>query len=260
LGLAPPANHIACPPLSIRDNLIIPSSEGPIVRINPRTGQMVGTPFMPPIAAGKKTIWFEPVLLDNDQFAIANGTSEGSESKLYLVSAANPDSLTEANSIRAPFPFKSRVVNIGELVFAAIEGPVADQMIAVQSSDFSIQNQVELPGRVVAGPWVVGDGIYAKMDDDQLVKLNSSLAQVWKLSIPNERLAGIPEQIDNQLVVGFQSGQLLFVDPTTGTVNTWISLRQPISSMPTRIGANWYCSGLDGTVHQIELSNRSGVN
>jgi hypothetical protein len=263
LGLAPPAEKVACQPLVLGGNLIVPSSDGPVVRINPTTGQMIGTPFMPPISAGKKTVWFEPSMLFNNRFVIANGAngaSDASESKLYLISAENPSSLTEVNSLRAPLPFKSQLANNGTTVFAVVEGTDADQMLAIGAESLEVQQQVALPGRIVDGPWIVGNGVLVKMDNDQLMMIDMSLAPRWQLSIANDRLAGVPESLGTQILVGFQNGRLLLVEPSDGKIAAEFFLRQPIASMPVQIGSRLYCSGMDGTVHEIDLTSQTGAN
>jgi hypothetical protein len=259
-AVASPAETIACRPLLLEDHLLIPTSAGPIVRINPATGRMVGDPFLPPISAGKNTVWFEPALLDRKRFAIAKGVSEGNESMLYVISAEDDRALAETGKLTPPFPLKSRLASDGDLIFGAMQGPTTDQMLVVRAADVSTVSQVDLPGRVVAGPWLIGDQVLVKMDSEKLVLLDKSIAPVWELSIQNDQFAGTPQMAGDQIIVSFQSGQILAIDPKSGEITRHLNLRQPIASQLVRIGESLYCSGLDGTIHEIDLSRKSGEN
>jgi hypothetical protein len=259
-SLATPADKSACRPLILDNHLIIPSTEGAVVRIDPASGRMVGTPFLPPIVAGTKTTWFEPAWVRRGIFAIANGAVQGSESKLYIISAENEKELEPLRSVAPPFPFKSQLASDGEKIFGAIEGAGADLLYIVQANDLSAAQQIELPGRVVAGPWLVGEQILVKLDSEKLVLFDKSAALLWDLSIPNVRFAGAPELTGDQLLVSFQDGQILSIELATGKVTRELSLRQPIAGPLVRIGESLFCSGLDGTVHEIDPGFNAGAN
>jgi outer membrane protein assembly factor BamB len=259
-SLATPADKPACRPLILENQLIIPSTEGAVVRIDPASGRMVGTPFLPPIVAGTKTTWFEPVWVRRGVFAIANGAGQGSESKLYIISAEDEKALEPIRSAAPPFPFKSQLACDGEKIFGAIEGAGADLLYIVKADDLSVAQQVELPGRVVAGPWLVGQHILVKLDSEKLVLFDKSAALLWDLSIPNVRFAGVPELTGDQILVSFQDGQILALDLASGKITRELSLRQPIAGPLVRIGASLYCSGLDGTVHEVDPGRNAGAN
>ena len=263
IRLATPANHPACPPLAVGEFLIVPSTDGQVTRVDPKNGQLVGTPFQPPISPGAQTEWFEPTLIRDSSFAIASGTGaqEGNSSVLYLLDAANPRSIEQVSSLTLDEPFGSRLVNNGQAIFGVLEGGVNDSLASLAiSPKLSLNLKMELPGKVAAGPWLVEQGILLKMDNDQLLMLAEDLSTIWALSIPNEQFAGPPKKFQSGLLVSFLSGKLLVVDPASGKVVSEFDLRQPIAAAPIEVDQALFFSGLDGTLHQVDFAKMSGAN
>ncbi len=260
INLVPPADKPASKVLVAGNHLIFPSLDGPIVRVDPKTGRMVGTPFMPPIAAGLKTHWLPPVWVDANRIVAANGEGGGSASKLYLLSCENESQISEVKSFSPPAPLKSAIATDGKVVFGAIASGGVDQLISVSIDTFDMAGKVDLPGHVIAGPWLAGQTLLVKLDNDQLLAWDTSLQPLWSLSVPNERFAGAPILEDNQLMVSFQNGQIWVIDPSNGNVSQSYDLRQPIAGTPVRVGRMMMCNGLDGTVHYIDWSRTEGAN
>ncbi len=263
IRLATPANHPACPPLAVGEFLIVPSTDGQVTRVDPKNGQLVGTPFQPPISPGTQTEWFEPTLIRDSSFAIASGTGaqEGNSSVLYLLDAANPRSIEQVSSLTLDEPFGSRLVNNGQAIFGVLEDGVNDSLASLAiSPKLSLNLKMELPGKVAAGPWLVEQGILLKMDNDQLLMLAEDLSTIWALSIPNEQFAGPPKKFKSGLLVSFLSGKLLVVDPASGKVVGDFDLRQPIAAAPIEVDQALFFSGLDGTLHQVDFAKMSGAN
>ena len=225
---------------------------------------MVGTPFQPPLTPGTQTEWFEPTLIRDSLFAIASGTGaqESNSSVLYLLDAANPRSIEQVGMLTLDQSFGSRLVNNGQTIFSVLEGVANDSLASLSiSPKLSLNQKMELPGKVVAGPWLIEQGILLKMDNDQLLLLLAAdLSTVWELSIPNEQFAGPPKNFQSQLLVSFRNGRLVVIDPATGKAVNELDLRQPIAEAPVEVGQKLFFSGLDGTLHQVDLAKLSGAN
>ncbi|MDG2186344.1 MAG: hypothetical protein P8K79_11760, partial [Mariniblastus sp.] len=103
-----------------------------------------------------------------------------------------------------------------------------------------------------AGPWIAGDAVLLKLDDDQLLSLDADLNQKWSLPIPNDRLACPPFEEGGVLNVVFQSGKMWLIDAASGEVKERFDLGEPIVGRPFKSGGNTYFSGFDGTIHVIE--------
>jgi outer membrane protein assembly factor BamB len=261
MRLQSPANRPACHPISIGESIIVPSTEGQVARIDPTKGTMIGTPFQPPISPGTKTEWFEPTLISENLFAIAsgNGDTDANQSMMYLLDTKNPRSIVEISSLTPDAPFKSRLVNDGEFVYAVAETGEFDVLVSVTASPkLEVSNKADLPGRVVEGPWLLDTGILLKMDNDQLLLLAKDLSTTWTLSLPNDQFAGAPEKAEAGLLLSFRSGKMIVVERGTGAIIQSYDLRQPIVHAPTRVGDKMFLSGMDGTLHIVDLSQMSG--
>lgn len=259
--LEQPANQPACPPLVFGDHLIVPSADGPVARINPEKGQIVGTPFLPPVAANETTQWLEPTRLNETQIAVARRSDRSEQNLLYRLGLNNPQAIEELETMESSYPFKARLVNNGQHLFAVVIAEGTDWLQGISFGDrFQIAYQAELAGRVVEGPWLAGTGVLVRMDNDQLLWFDANLVQGWSLSVPAVSLAGPPSLHEGSLVVGFQDGQLMIVDPQSGQLQQELHLGQPIVGSIQEFQRRWFVAGRDGTVHEIDLAGKGGVN
>lgn len=260
MTLAPPADKLACEPMPLGPHLIVPCSSGQIAKVDPRNGRMVGSPFQPPIQPGTKTSWFEPTLIKGSIFAVAMGATEGDDnSAMYLLDASNKRSVKELAALSSADSFKSRLVNDGQSIFGVI-GPDQgnDRLIAVNASaPLAVKKTVVLPGKLVEGPWIQESGLLVKMDDDKLYCFSSDLTEKWSIPVPNVKLAAAPKTMGAQLMVIFQNGKFKMINPTTGQEVNSFDVGQPIIHEPLIVERNMYLSGLDGTVHVVDLGRLS---
>ncbi len=256
------ASHPACRPLAIKGDLIVPSTDGQVARINPKTARIVGTPFQPPISPGSSTPWLEPTLIGSSRLAIAKGQSSNprlgdsppGKSVLYILDAENPDALRKVSELAVETAFKSGLASDGRSIFAIVSEQDHDRLIAISAGDqLAIEQVVDLPGRVVGGPWILEQGILLKMDNDQLVMWGTDLSMNWSITVANDLFAGAPENIGSQILLAFRSGKLMLVEPSSGEIVSEFELGQPIIHQPLRDGQLMYFCGLDGTVHVADL-------
>ena len=261
--LSPDASHPACRPMAFNGDLMIPSRDGQVARLDPKTGQIVGTPFQPPVSPNSTTQWFEPTLLDGDRLAIAKrqGDNPQDKSVLFFLNAEKPESLQKISELVMEEPFKTGLIFDGNSVFGVVTGKDRDRLISVAEVDRPvIRNSLDLPGRVVAGPWLLETGILLKMDNDQLVMASGDQSVKWSINVANELFAGDPRDVGSQILLCFRSGRLIFLEPTSGQVASEFDLGQPIVHQPLIDGQRMYFCGLDGTVHIAELSALTGMN
>lgn len=261
--LSPDASHPACRPLAIGGDLIIPSVDGQVSRVDPKTGRIVGTQFQPPISPGSSTEWLEPTLLNAGRLAIAKGPGNDGKSKsvLYILDAEDPQLLRKAGEHVAENPFKSRLVFDGKSIFGVVSQKDNDQLVRVSPADPpSIGDAVDLPGRAVAGPWLVNTGMLLKMDNDQLVMWGTEPAMKWSIELTNDLFAGPPQNVGTQILLTFRSGKLIVVEPSNGQKINEYELGQPIIHQPLREGQLMYFCGLDGTVHVADLTALAETN
>lgn len=256
LVLSNRADQPACLPIAIGQDLILPTRTGQVARIDATTGQIVGTPFQPPLQANAaKPVWFEPTLLANDQVAIAAGPGEGSgKSQLYVLACDDRRVIKKVGELESEAPLKSRLANNGSNVFGVVAAKEGDQLVSYTVSPLAVGSQVALDGAMVGGPWLTEAGILILMDNDKLSCFETDLSLKWSVDAPNEKFACPPEVAGTQLMLCYRKGKINLLDPATGKTGTEIDVQQPIIHRPLRVGQKMYCGGLDGTVHVIDLS------
>ena len=257
MKLAPPANFPACRPLKFGTDLIIASSSGYVALVNPRNNRMVGSPFQTAITPDSVINWLPPIDIGSDQVAIAVGESKGEPSKLLLLSAANKSRISKVAEVESEQPFKGELNLFGDTVLAVLGGSQVDLLATFSGDSLAKANTVELEGAVVAGPWIVGDDVLVKLDNDKLYMFGSDLTGKWVQDSPNVQFAGVPELVGDQLLLCYKSGKVDFVNPATGERTNGFDLQQPIVNRPLTVGNQMYFSGADGTVHVVDLSRLS---
>ncbi len=257
--LASPADNPACLPVVVGKDLIVPSATGFVARVNPVTGQLVGTPFQPEVRPGSTVPWFEPSKLSETTLAVAAGALEdGSNSALYILDAANPSLIKEIAALQSEAPFRSRLVNDGNRIFGVITKDGGDQLAAIsKSAPVEIKQLVELDGDLVAGPWLTEAGILVQTDNDELYCFGTDLSPKWSLKLENDQMACDPQSVSSQLMLTLGSGKIMLIDPSSGKLIRDFDLGQPIIHEPYRTAEQMFIAGRDGTVHVIDLSQLS---
>jgi len=251
--LVAPANVPACSPLKLGSDLIIASSTGYVARINPKNNRLTGTPFQPAITPDSVINWLPPIELGSDQLAIAMGESAGEPNMLFVLSVAEPRSISKVAEVESDLPFKGELNLFGDSLLAVLSGGQADSLATFSGEPLAKSNDVKLDGAVVAGPWMVGDGLLVKLDNDKLYMFGSDLTAQWTMDSPNVQFAGPPTLVDGNLMLCLKSGKVDFVNPATGERTNGFDLQQPIVGRPVTIGGQMFFSGGDGTVHVIDV-------
>ncbi len=249
LKLQDPANAIAAPPIGLAGSLIVPSKKGQVVRIEPRTGLMIGAPFQPPIRPGVNVDWKTPVVVQNQIFAIAKGAADGSPSAVYLLDGGDGRSLKQLAGIESDSKIKSGLAVIGNTVFVVISSDQGDQLIGLDTQNgLESTGVANLPDNYVDGPWSVGDKILVRLDSDEMVCFDSKLKSKWRIGIPHERFAGSPLFANGKIAIVIQSGKLVWLESETGKTVSASELGQPVVSVRQE-GNRLLFGGMDGTVH-----------
>jgi outer membrane protein assembly factor BamB/TolA-binding protein len=254
MELESPANTPDAKPLAMDGYLIVPSVQGQVTRIDPKNGRMVGTPFQPPLKPGTKTHWFDPIAIDTDLVALTSTGADGSGGgTLHLVNTSSSARLVEVASFPASGQFVSGPVLFNDSIYAVTRDGGQDSVIALSiGNNIAVQDTANLDAKCVGGPWLVADRLLMVLDNDQLVSLAAPMSPEWSIGIPNQSFAFPPTVTGSQIMLGFQNGLLVWLDPATGNVVNQRDLGQPISGIPLLWQNKLYFGGLDGTVHEVD--------
>ena len=250
LRLQSPADKFACRPVLIGDNLLVASASGQVARVDPKTGRIVGTPFLPPVKSNETVAWKPAAVLSPEKFVI------GGDQVFYLIDASNPRSLKKMAEVEAAGVIKSPAVSIGQTVFSVTGGNDGDSIVAYTvGSDLTQAGKTDMSARYANGPWVVAGNILVHMDNDQLVCLDPQLAEKWSVPLGSDLLAAAPQDNNGQIVLTFRSGKMTTIDSTNGQVTSNFDLGQPIIHLPLFVGDKVYFAGINGTVYVTKRQN-----
>lgn len=227
---------------------LLPLDSGRIVLMNWQTGGALGSPFQPPSEPNQKVKWSDPVSLpsDPDQVIIAD-----SRNKAYRLRVG--EQLRELAAADLETPWLGKTAIVGESVFATTAGPAADQLVSHDASTLKEKTKRLLDGRVVWGPYVVGDRVLIQTDDKQLRAFDPAGEPIFAVPLPDRDLVDGVTVIDKQVILAGQSGWLVNVDLAAGQAIGKRDLRQPLSGPPVMAGTRLLVPGREGLVYVTDI-------
>ena len=110
---------------------------------------------------------------------------------------------------------------------------------------------------IVAGPTRVGDFWVLATDRGELVGLDRTLAQAWKVPQSHGAPAGDLGTLGADAVVATRNGWLCKVDGTSGREVAAVDLGQPLSGPPLVIGNDAFVATADGAILKVALPAQS---
>jgi len=226
----------------------LPLDSGRIVLMNWQTGAALGSPFQPPSNPNEKVTWSDPVALldDPDQVLIAD-----SRKKVYRLRAG--EQVRELASADLETPWLGRTAILGDHIFATTAGPAADFLVAHETA--SLQQAVRrlLDGRVVWGPYAVGDRVLLQTDDGNLRGFDAAGEPVFTVPLDDRDLVEGVAESDTKVILSGRGGRLQVIDLTTGQIVGQTDLSQPLSGPPLVTGQRLLVPGQEGVVYITEI-------
>ena len=251
LRLPPPADEAASHSVQIGTDLIVPSKQGQVVRVNAQTGVVVGTPFLPPVRPGNEMNWKKPAVIGGTFFVIA------ADQQVFLVDASDKTVLKQVGETTIEGTIKSHLVATTDRAFAVVSGNQTDKLVSIAAGRTSLQpgGSADLGGLALAGPWVVGKDVLLRMGDNSLVSFDSDLTRKWSVDLGPGILGEDPILENGSITLVFGDGRLRQLDPGSGNIVTESNLGQPVAHRPVAAGDGVLFAGRDGTIHNAQISN-----
>lgn len=251
LRLPPPADDATCPSIQIGTDLIIPSRQGQVLRINPANGQVVGTPFLPAVRPGNDVNWQKPAVIGGSYFVIA------ADQQVYLIDATDDAILKQVGELATEGAVKSQFAAATDRVYTIVSGKPTDKLISISAGRNGLQpgNSVDLGGIALSGPWVVGNDVLLRMSDNSLVSFDANLTKKWSMDVGAGLFGGNPVLDGGNVRLIFSDGRIHQLDPQNGSLVSQSDLGQPVVHQPVATDGGYLFSGRDGTIHFAELTN-----
>lgn len=252
--MTPPADKPAVRPVRFGDYLLVAASRGQVFRIDSSNGSVVGAPFQPEIEPNVPVNYQEPAILkDGESFIIGNSKGEFFYVETNgLTSLQGRASLTHSGGLVSPL-----ITRGGRAIGVCRDS--SDELVALEPREDSLEivKSLKLTADLVSGPVPVGDANFlVVLDTGKTVCFDADLNQMWEAEIPSAERAGVRQAgraalIDEGLLIAYETGLIVVVNPDSGEIVSSLDIRQPISGAPVRLGNAWYVPGADGTVHRL---------
>ena len=210
-----PADSPACSPIGIAGDLLVPTTKGQVVRVNPSNGQIIGNPFQPSLRPGQETKWNRPVIIGDGVAVIGDA-----ERTVYALNTLERTGLREISKLVTEGNIISDIATDGQSAFAVIDVSGIHRLVRVDmpGGQLAVAATIDLPGQIVDGPRLIGSTLFALLDNGKLHSFDLQCQAGWQLDIQNQRLAGILERTDLGWDVALVSGKILRVN-SQGTID-----------------------------------------
>jgi outer membrane protein assembly factor BamB len=248
ITLALPDGKPAAAGLIAGNGFLLPLDSGRVVLMNWQTGGALGSPFQPPSDPNQKVSWSDPVALpsDPDQVLIAD-----SRKKVYRLRVG--EQVRELASANLESPWLGKAAILGESIFATTSGPAADFLVSHDVASLQAKTPRLLDGRVVWGPYVVGQRVLLQTDDGQLRGFDPAGEPTFNVPLPDRDLVNGLTAIGETVVLTGQSGWLVTLDLAAGTAIGKADLSQPLSGPPVVAGKRLLVPGREGVVYITDI-------
>jgi outer membrane protein assembly factor BamB len=243
-----PADSPACSPIGLGSDLLVPTTKGQVVRVNPSNGQIIGNPFQPSLRPGQETQWNRPVIT-GEGFAVIGDMQR----TVYALDTSDRQGLREVSKLVTDGNVMSDFGTDGQSTFAVIDVAGVHRLIRMDMAggQLTVAATVDLPGQIVDGPRIIGKTVFTLLDNGKLHSFDIQCQAGWELDVQNQRLAGISARADSGWEVALVSGRILRVN-IQGTVDQTLEIGQPIRQSPIVIGQNMFVSAADGTLLMLD--------
>ncbi len=244
-SLQEPAHLPACDPVAIGNDLIVPSSSGLILRIDPKTGQYAGSPLSPQaLAPGQTVTWNRPAKIGESRIVIGNG-----ENRLMLLDVSSRDAIRQVSELEIDGTIRSSISSIGDSVLFVAETPKGFRLIKVDVSGerMAQAGDMEMAGMTTQDPILVGDTILVATDDENLTATGTALQKSWSIKTSGNRLASAVMAANGSIRLCFEKGTVQDIGPNGDIVRT-VELGQPITHEPVIRGDQMIFTAVDGSL------------
>jgi hypothetical protein len=264
LGAAPsdasqgsPSSERASQSIAWREGVVTASPSGAISYVDPKSGALKADPLQLRLRPGQR--------LDYCRLAAAGEkgnqlvVSDGQQS-LYLVDLAGEggQQLVELAAARLESATMSGLA-VGDQVVGLVDR--RGQLVTFALPDLAPAASLDLKAdAILAGPTRIGDVIVLATDCGEVVGLDRSLAQSWKVPQSHGPLAGeFVADGGAGILVACRSGWLCRLKSTSGEEIAAVDLGQPLAGTPLLAGGAAIVPTADGAVLKVALPAVKGA-
>lgn len=227
--------------------VIAPSSQGQVFCLNPATGAAAALPFQPRLALGENLDWSQPAA-DGDAALVFDGRQT-----LYRLQVTDPTTPQLANVAECVIDGKlgPTLAVMGPTLIAKKIGETTDELVFVSLPDLQSTQAVPVDGRVIAGPFAVGDQALVQTSQGVLIAYGADQQERWRVPTDTSVVVGQPIAGDDQIIVACEDGRILQINAATGEVLKTVQLDEPLTGGVSLHEGKLWVNGFGGVVHLL---------
>lgn len=242
--------QVTAGPAAMNDMLLVPTDGGAVSLINAADGSAAVTPYQSPAVNRGKTEWFRPAVISSDQAVVADQRGN----LLQLAIQPNPQPHLAAVAQQANVGLIADPVVLNDGVWGVVKAADQDLLRQFGINDLQQKNQVELGGRLLWGPAVVGDVVLVQNDQYALVAVDSSGGKRFQTEPLEAALVGQPVAYETGFVIANVEGSVDHRAASDGTSITSVSVGETLGGGLGQFSGNRFIvTGGDGTLHVVVL-------
>ena len=100
---------------------------------------------------------------------------------------------------------------------------------------------------------MVGDVVMVASDSGDLLCLDGSQNELWRIKLEHGAIAGDPLVVGEQIILTSIRGTVWSIDRTTGNVTGTFDVGEPLGSGAIQYGSRSIALGSDGTLHVFRM-------
>lgn len=237
----------SCDAVAIADKVVVGLDSGQLVLLNLTNGAIVGSPYQPQLEAGKAVRWNTPAYLPDSQTLIVASDLQ----KLVRLSVGN-DNFRQLGEVALESPLLGPIVAADQQVCVVQSTKSGDSLLFFNPTNLNKVGEVQLPGRLRAGPFARPQGVLIQTDS-KLTMISADAKPLWEIDFPESSVLGSPIEFKGNLVLATRSGNLWSISPTDGALGGKVQAGQALSSQPLVLPAGILVGSDEGAVLAIEF-------
>jgi len=243
-------------PIVMADHLIVPLRTGEIAAFGIVSGTATLLPFQPPIKPGTAVTWLPPIRLPEaaDEFVIADD-----QQRLFRVGVVESGGrrLASLEQTTTEEQLVGRLAVVGNVVLGVSARADTDVLWAFSLPRFKAGTPQPLAGRVVWGPYTVGElallAVVNQAGQQTLLAVDAQQQTRWSRPLESGRPVGVSVIEQGDLLLATQAGALLHIRASDGQVLATVPLAEPAAGAPLKLGSTVWVPAPDGALLRVEL-------
>lgn len=247
-----PAALRACTPAVWDGRIVIPTTMGQVVALDPKSGTSDIHPFQPDLAFGELVEWRPPVAVGPAAPSVV--ISDGNFRLFRVGMEAEPElHLAELEKVTLESPLTGQMAVSGLMLVAVGQREGGTAIRLFQLPELAEQDEIALEGELIMEPREMAGFVYLATSVEGMVALGDDFTMSWMRPLDGRHPIAGPMAVGERLAVGFADGEVWILNAQTGEPELQYDIGEPLSQYLSWSEGTLWAHGYDGTLHRIRL-------